>query len=76
MYQMKKRFILIPSLFTLKFCTFFSKSGNGGSKYVSIVLGAFIAGILLTFTPCVLPMVPIVSSIIAGQGEDVTKQRP
>lgn len=41
----------------------------------SIILGAFIAGILLTFTPCVLPMVPIVSSIIAGQGEDITKTK-
>ncbi|MCO4845581.1 MAG: protein-disulfide reductase DsbD [Sulfurovum sp.] len=42
---------------------------------VGIVLGAFVSGILLTFTPCVLPMVPIVSSIIAGQGEDVTKTK-
>lgn len=42
---------------------------------VSIMLGAFVSGILLTFTPCVLPMVPIVSSIIAGQGEDVTKTK-
>ncbi len=42
---------------------------------LSIVLGAFAAGILLTFTPCVLPMVPIVSSIIAGQGEAVTKTK-
>ena len=42
---------------------------------LSIVLGAFISGILLTFTPCVLPMVPIVSSIIAGQGKYVTKTK-
>jgi len=42
---------------------------------ISIGLGAFISGILLTFTPCVLPMVPIVSSIIAGQGADVTKTK-
>ena len=40
-----------------------------------ILLGAFVSGILLTFTPCVLPMVPIVSSIIAGQGESVTKTK-
>ncbi|HET7773814.1 MAG TPA: protein-disulfide reductase DsbD [Burkholderiaceae bacterium] len=32
-------------------------------------------GLLLTFTPCVLPMVPILSSIITGQGTAVTKQR-
>lgn len=42
---------------------------------MGIVLGAFISGVLLTFTPCVLPMVPIVSSIIAGQGKDVTKSK-
>ncbi|MDQ7083550.1 MAG: cytochrome c biogenesis protein CcdA [Sulfurovum sp.] len=41
----------------------------------SILLGAFISGVLLTFTPCVLPMVPIVSSIIAGQGETVTQKK-
>jgi len=29
-------------------------------------------GLLLAFTPCVLPMVPILSGIIARQGKDVT----
>lgn len=39
-------------------------------------LGAFYAaGLLLSFTPCVLPMVPILSSIIAGQGGTVSAQR-
>ncbi len=33
------------------------------------VVGAFfVAGLLLSLTPCVLPMLPIVSSIIVGQG--------
>jgi thiol:disulfide interchange protein DsbD len=32
----------------------------------------FIAGLLLAFTPCVFPMVPILSGIIAGQGKDIT----
>jgi thiol:disulfide interchange protein DsbD len=32
----------------------------------------FIAGILLAFTPCVFPMVPILSGIIAGQGDALT----
>jgi thiol:disulfide interchange protein DsbD len=36
--------------------------------------GFYIAGLLLSFTPCVLPMVPILSSIIAGQGT-VSTQR-
>ena len=33
-----------------------------------VVLGVFfVAGLLLSFTPCVLPMLPILSSIIVGQ---------
>ncbi len=41
-----------------------------------LVLAAFVGlGLLLTFTPCVLPMVPILSSIIVGQGEDVSTRR-
>ncbi|MDH3976993.1 MAG: protein-disulfide reductase DsbD [Gammaproteobacteria bacterium] len=32
-------------------------------------------GLLLAFTPCVLPMVPILSGIIAGQGKDITTGR-
>jgi thiol:disulfide interchange protein DsbD len=35
----------------------------------------FIAGILLAFTPCVFPMVPILSGIIAGQGDRMTTTR-
>ncbi len=35
----------------------------------------FIAGLLLAFTPCVFPMVPILSGIIAGQGERMTTGR-
>lgn len=34
-----------------------------------IVVGVFfVAGLLLSFTPCVLPMLPILSSLIVGQG--------
>src|SRR6266436_1703267 len=32
----------------------------------------FGAGLLLTFTPCVLPMIPILSGIIVGEGRKVT----
>ncbi|MEO7774416.1 MAG: protein-disulfide reductase DsbD [Steroidobacteraceae bacterium] len=40
------------------------------------MVGAFfLSGLLLAFTPCVLPMVPIVSGIIAGQGKDLTRMR-
>jgi thiol:disulfide interchange protein DsbD len=40
------------------------------------VLGSFFAfGILLTFTPCVLPMIPILSGIIAGEGRSLNRPR-
>jgi thioredoxin:protein disulfide reductase len=40
------------------------------------VAGAFaLAGLLLSFTPCVLPMVPILSSIILGQGGNGSRRR-
>ncbi|WP_083235860.1 protein-disulfide reductase DsbD [Halomonas caseinilytica] len=39
-----------------------------GNASLPLVLGLFLlAGLGLTFTPCVLPMVPILSSIIVGQ---------
>ena len=39
------------------------------------IFAFFIAGLLLAFTPCVFPMVPILSGIIAGQGERITTSR-
>jgi thiol:disulfide interchange protein DsbD len=40
------------------------------------VLGTFFGlGLLLAFTPCVLPMVPILSGLIAGQGRHLTTAR-
>ena len=38
-----------------------------GNRWL-VILSLFGAGLLLTFTPCVLPMVPILTSIIVGQG--------
>src|SRR6266851_4165741 len=35
----------------------------------------FAAGLLLTFTPCVLPMIPILSGIIVGEGQKLTRGR-
>jgi thiol:disulfide interchange protein DsbD len=35
----------------------------------------FVAGLLLAFTPCVFPMVPILSGIIVGQGARLTTLR-
>lgn len=36
--------------------------------FILSVLIAFVGGLLLTFTPCVLPMIPILSGVIVGQG--------
>lgn len=39
-------------------------------------MGVFLlAGLLLAFTPCVLPMVPILSSLIAGQSGEVSRSK-
>lgn len=43
-----------------------------GSNLWFIVLSFFGLGLLLAFTPCVFPMIPILSSIIVGQGEKTT----
>ena len=49
----------------------FAQMLSGGNLLVT--LGAFfLAGLALSFTPCVFPMIPILSSIIAGQGRHVT----
>jgi thiol:disulfide interchange protein DsbD len=37
--------------------------------------GFLLLGVLLAFTPCVLPMIPILSGIIAGEGKSLTKSR-
>ncbi len=39
------------------------------------IVAFFIAGLLLAFTPCVLPMLPILSGIIVGQGEKITTMK-
>jgi thiol:disulfide interchange protein DsbD len=46
----------------------------GGSLLV-VMASFFGFGLLLAFTPCVLPMIPILSGIIAGQGEAATPRR-
>lgn len=44
---------------------------NGG---VAVLIASFFGfGLLLAFTPCVLPMIPILSGIIAGRGTQVTR---
>ena len=42
----------------------------------ALALGGFLVlGVLLAFTPCVLPMIPILSGIIAGEGQSLNKSR-
>jgi thiol:disulfide interchange protein DsbD len=47
---------------------------SGGNVWL-IVAAFFGIGLLLAFTPCVFPMIPILSSIIVGQGETLTTRK-
>ncbi len=40
-----------------------------------VMVTFFGLGLLLAFTPCVLPMIPILTSIIAGEGDDTSPMR-
>jgi thiol:disulfide interchange protein DsbD len=68
-----------------------ASSGGGAAAFVSeqdsmlsvlrtgslwAVLGLFfVGGLFVAFTPCVLPMIPILSGILVGQGTTVTPSR-
>jgi thiol:disulfide interchange protein DsbD len=41
----------------------------GGGRLLAIIPAFVLLGLGLAFTPCVLPMVPILSSIIVGEGQ-------
>jgi len=44
----------------------------------SIILNIFLfllAGLLLSFTPCVFPMIPILTGIIVGQGPNISRRK-
>ena len=45
---------------------------RGGNLWL-VVLGFFGFGLLLSLTPCVFPMIPILSGIIVGQGKQTSK---
>lgn len=47
-----------------------ARSLAGGSTWL-VLISFFGLGLLLTFTPCVFPMIPILSSIIVGQGANL-----
>ena len=50
-----------------------------GKQWKLVVLAlaviTVLLGIGLAFTPCVFPMIPILSGIIAGEGENITRAR-
>ena len=46
-----------------------------GGKLLAIIPAFILLGLGLAFTPCVLPMVPILSSIIVGEGAQVRRSR-
>ena len=46
----------------------------GGDLWAAVAI-ALIAGIGLTFTPCVLPMIPITVAVIGGQGSSLSTGR-
>lgn len=46
-----------------------------GGRLLAIVPAFILLGLGLAFTPCVLPMVPILSSIIVGEGGKVKRSR-
>jgi len=47
---------------------------SGGNIFY-ILGGFFIFGLLLSLTPCVFPMVPILSSVIVSHGSDMTTKK-
>jgi thioredoxin:protein disulfide reductase len=51
------------------------ESSLKGGKLLVIMPLFLLLGLGLAFTPCVLPMVPILSSIIVGEGTQVSRRR-
>lgn len=50
-------------------------SALGSGSLVKVAMLFILLGLLLAFTPCVLPMIPILSSIILGQKGEMTRGR-
>ena len=44
-------------------------------NFILTVLGFLGFGLLLSMTPCVLPMVPVLSGLIVGHGKDITVRK-
>ncbi len=46
-----------------------------GGSVLTILAVFFGIGVVLSLTPCIFPMIPILSSIIVSQGEDISAKR-
>ncbi|MEA1889418.1 MAG: protein-disulfide reductase DsbD [Pseudomonadota bacterium] len=46
-----------------------------GGSVGSTIIAFFLFGLALSLTPCVFPMIPILSGIIVGQGADITRKK-
>ncbi|MDJ0805639.1 MAG: protein-disulfide reductase DsbD [Gammaproteobacteria bacterium] len=46
-----------------------------GSSILAVIGLFFLLGLGLAFTPCIFPMIPILSGIIAGQGKHITTRK-
>jgi thiol:disulfide interchange protein DsbD len=46
-----------------------------GGNFWLVIISFFGFGLLLALTPCVFPMIPILSGIIVGQGQHLTRPR-
>jgi thiol:disulfide interchange protein DsbD len=53
---------------------FFANSLRGGNRWFAMLV-FLLVGVGLAFTPCVFPMVPILSGIVAGAGDNLSTRR-
>src|SRR5690606_8967563 len=62
------------------FSTLSSQDANAFSRWLGshnlgmVLLLFYVGGLLLALTPCVFPMIPILSGIIAGQAEPTARR--
>lgn len=55
--------------------TFGTLAGLKGAGFAANLLAFFTFGVLLSLTPCIFPMVPILSGIIVGHGHPISHAR-
>lgn len=72
-YPPETRWVLLAAAVETEDQGFVRMLGEGSTA--STLLLFLLAGIGLAFTPCVLPMVPILSSIIVGEGPAISRGR-